>query len=128
MHRIFTTAVRDVYPHYVTKVTKKARSEAELREVICWLTGFSEEELTEHLMAGTTFHDFFAAATLNPLTEQITGSVCGVKVHEVPDPLMRQIRYLDKVVDELAKGKTMAYVTRAGDAAGADGGSGRNRG
>jgi len=110
--RIFTIAVADVYPLYVKKVEKKGRSAAEVDEVICWLTGYDEPGLRDHLDAGTTFEDFFGAAHLNPRAELITGSVCGVKVQEVQDPLMRQIRYLDKLVDELAKGRPMDKVLR----------------
>ncbi len=113
MHRIFTTAVADVYPHYVTKVTKKGRTQAELDEVVRWLTGFDQPTLERHLAEGTTFEDFFGAATLHPDSVLITGSVCGVKVQEVEDPLMRRIRYLDKLVDELAKGKAMDKVLRS---------------
>ena len=112
MHRIFTTAVKDVYPHYVTKVEKKGRTKAELDEVITWLTGFDAAELQHHLDAGTTFLDFFDAAEMNSNVALITGSVCGVKVQEVEDPLMQKIRYLDKLVDELAKGKAMEKVLR----------------
>ena len=112
-HRIFTTAVADVYPHYVTKAEKKGRSQAEVDEVIRWLTGFDETELEGHLADETTFADFFGQAHLNPNVALITGSVCGVKVQEVEDPLMRQIRYLDKLVDELAKGRPMEKVLRA---------------
>jgi hypothetical protein len=112
MHRIFTTSVASVYPHYVTKVEKKGRTKEELDEVIEWLTGFDREQLDAHLAEGTTFQDFFDAATINPRTDQITGSVCGVKVQEVEDPLMRRIRYLDKLVDELAKGRPMEKVLR----------------
>jgi hypothetical protein len=111
--RIFTTSFASVYPHYVTKVEKKGRSKAELDEVIGWLTGFDQEELGHHLAAGTTFEDFFAQARLNPNVSLITGSVCGVRVEAVEDPLMRRIRYLDKLVDELAKGKAMAKILRA---------------
>lgn len=111
-HRIFTTAFADVYPLYVAKAERKNRSEAEVREVILWLTGMSEQELDGHLAAKTTFEDFFAAATLNPFASLITGSVCGVKVQEVEDPLMQKIRYLDKLVDELAKGKAMDKILR----------------
>ncbi|WP_068328000.1 DUF2200 domain-containing protein [Janibacter terrae] len=111
-HRIFTTPVASVYPHYVTKVEKKGRTVAELDEVIRWLTGYDQASLQRHLDKGTTFEDFFGAATLNPHAELITGSVCGVKVQEVEDPLMRRIRYLDKLVDELARGKAMAKVLR----------------
>ncbi len=113
MHRIFTTKVADVYPHYVTKAERKGRTREEVDEVIAWLTGFDDAELRAHLEAGTTFEDFFAAAELNPRASSITGSVCGVKVQEVEDPLMQKIRYLDKLVDELAKGRPMAKVLRA---------------
>ena len=113
MHRIFTTSVASVYQHYVAKVEKKGRTQAELDEVIAWLTGFDEDDLRAHLARGTTFENFFAAATLNPHVDQITGSVCGVKVQEVEDPLMRQVRYLDKLVDELAKGRPLEKVLRS---------------
>ncbi|MGE9782309.1 DUF2200 domain-containing protein [Janibacter sp. G368] len=113
MHRIFTTAVADVYPHYVTKVERKGRSRDELDEVIRWLTGYDQAALERHLAEGTTFEDFFGQAQLNPAAELITGSVCGVKVQEVEDPLMRRICYLDKLVDELAKGKAMDKVLRS---------------
>ena len=113
MSRIFTVSVASVYPHYVTKVERKGRTRAELDRVIEWLTGFDEKSLTGHLDAGTTFEDFFAQADLNPKVSSITGTVCGVRVEEVQDPLMRKIRYLDKLVDELAKGKSMDKVLRA---------------
>jgi hypothetical protein len=113
VHRIFTTSVADVYPHYVAKVEKKGRTTGELRQVITWLTGYDEAALQEHLTSGTTFADFFAGATVNPAAASITGSVCGVKVQDVEDPLMRQIRYLDKLVDELAKGRPLAKVLRS---------------
>ncbi len=112
MHRIFTTSVASVYPHYVTKAERKGRTREEVDEVIEWLTGFDDAQLQAHLDDGTTFEEFFAAASLNPHVDQITGSVCGVKVQEVEDPLMRQIRYLDKLVDELAKGRPMSKVLR----------------
>ena len=112
MSRIFTTPFAAVYPHYVNKVEKKGRTKEELHEVVSWLTGFDEDALQEHLAAGTSFEDFFAAARLHPNASLITGSVCGVKVQEVEDPLMRQIRLLDKLVDELAKGRPMAKVLR----------------
>ncbi len=113
MHRIFTTSVASVYPHYVAKVERKGRTQAELDEVITWLTGFDEATLRSHLEQGTTFEQFFAAASLNPHVDRITGSVCGVKVQEVEDPLMRRIRYLDKLVDELAQGRPMEKVLRS---------------
>ena len=112
MHRIYTTSVASVYPHYVTKAEKKGRTQAEIDEVIRWLTGFDQATLERHLADETTFADFFAAADLNPAAELITGSVCGVKVQEVEDPLMRQVRYLDKLVDELAQGRPMEKVLR----------------
>ena len=112
MSRIFTTSVASVYPHYVAKVEKKGRTTPELHQVIEWLTGFDEAALQDHLASGTSFADFFAAARLNPHASSITGSICGVRVQDVEDPLMQKIRYLDKLVDELAKGKAMEKVLR----------------
>ncbi len=112
MHRIFTTSVSSVYPRYLAKLERKGRTGAELDEVTCWLTGFSEDELRAHLERGTTFADFFDAARLNPKAELVTGVVCGVRVENVDDPLMQQIRRLDKLVDELAKGRSMSKVLR----------------
>lgn len=112
MSRISAVSVASVYPHYVAKLEKKGRSEAELAQVIEWLTGFDQPALTEHLRAGTTFEDFFARAELNPRASSITGVVCGVRVEEIEDPLMQKIRYLDKLVDELARGKSMDKVLR----------------
>jgi len=111
--RIFATSVASVYTHYLTKVTKKGRTKDELDEVIRWLTGFDEPELSGHLADGTTFEEFFADARLNPNASLITGVVCGVRVEAVEDPLMQKIRYLDKLVDELAKGKPMERILRA---------------
>ena len=113
MSRIFTTSFASVYPHYLTKVEKKGRTKAELDQVIQWLTGFDQSALSGHVAAGTTFEDFFADASLNPHASLITGLVCGVRVENVEDPLMQKIRYLDKLVDELAKGKSMNKVLRA---------------
>ena len=113
MHRIFTTRVASVYPHYVAKVERKGRTKAELDEVIEWLTGFDEAALQAHLAADTTFEQFFTEADLNPNASSITGVVCGVRVEDLDDPLMQKIRYLDKLVDELAKGKPMEKVLRA---------------
>ena len=112
VHRIFTTSVSSVYPHYVAKVERKGRTQAELDQVIEWLTGYDGTELHRLLDAGTTFEDFFGEAHLNPDSSLITGVVCGVRVEEVEDPLMQKIRYLDKLVDELAKGKAMEKVLR----------------
>jgi hypothetical protein len=113
MSRIFSVSVASVYPHYVAKAEKKGRTKDEVDEVICWLTGFDEAELRRHLADDTTFEDFFAAARLNPSASLITGKVCGVRVEDVEDPLMQKIRYLDKLVDELAKGKAMDKILRA---------------
>ncbi len=102
-----------MYPHYVAKVEKKGRTTGELHQVIEWLTGFDEAALQRHLDAGTTFADFFAAAHLHPRASSITGTICGVRIEQIDDPLMRQIRYLDKLVDELAKGRPMERVLRS---------------
>jgi len=113
VHRIFITSVASVYPHYLAKVERKGRTKAELDQVIEWLTGFDEVALRSHLDAGTTFEAFFDEAVLNPNASSITGVVCGVRVEDVDDPLMQKIRYLDKLVDELAKGRPMEKVLRA---------------
>lgn len=102
-----------VYPLYVAKLERKGRTVAELDEVIEWLTGFDEAALQRHLDAGTTFEDFFADARLNPNAPLITGVICGVRVEKIEDPLMQKIRYLDKLVDELARGKAMDKALRA---------------
>ena len=112
MHRIFTTSVASVYPHYVNKVERKGRSTAELDDVITWLTGFDGATLHRLLDEETTFESFFALAELNPKASAITGVVCGVRVENVEDPLMQKIRYMDKLVDELAKGKPMEKILR----------------
>ncbi len=112
MSRIFTVPFASVYPHYVTKAERKGRTRAEVDEVIAWLTGFDAAALEAHLAAGTTIQDFFAAATLHPHADLITGSVCGVRVQDVQDPLMQQVRYLDKLIDELARGKAMEKILR----------------
>jgi hypothetical protein len=112
VHRVFAIPVSSVYPHYVTKVEKKGRTTAELDEVIEWLTGFDDAELHRHLADGTTFEDFFADAELNPNASLITGVICGVRVEDIEDPLMQKLRYLDKLVDELAKGKAMEKILR----------------
>jgi hypothetical protein len=112
-HRIFTTTVASVHPLYLAKVERKGRTRDELDAVICWLTGYDEEELGRHLAKGTTFEDFFAGARMNPNARMITGVVCGVRVEAIEDPLMQQIRYLDKLVDELAKGRSLEKVLRS---------------
>jgi hypothetical protein len=112
-HRIYTTSVSSVYPLYVAKAEKKGRSKADVDDVICWLTGYKEEELEAQLEKQTDFETFFAAAPqLNPSRTLIKGVVCGVRVEDVEEPTMREIRYLDKLVDELAKGKAMEKILR----------------
>ncbi|MFS0868101.1 DUF2200 domain-containing protein [Microbacterium sp. 179-B 1A2 NHS] len=113
MHRIFTTSFASVYPLYLAKVERKGRTKAELDETIRWLTGFDDRALAAQIDSGSTFEQFFAAADLNPGVAGITGVVCGVRVEEIEDPLMRRIRYLDKLVDELARGKALEKVLRA---------------
>ncbi|MHC2998672.1 DUF2200 domain-containing protein [Microbacterium sp. HJ5] len=113
MHRIYTMSFASVYPLYVTKVEKKGRSQAELDEVIEWLTGFDRAELQRQLDEHTTFEDFFDRAHLNPNASLITGVICGMRVEQIEDPLMQRIRYLDKLVDELARGKAMEKILRA---------------
>ncbi len=113
-HRIVTTSFASVYPHYVSKAERKGRSKAEVDEVICWLTGHSQRTLEAVLDTDTDFQTFFADAPLmNPARSMITGVVCGVRVESVADPTMREIRYLDKLIDELAKGKAMERILRS---------------
>lgn len=112
-HRIYTTSFASVYPHYVTKAEKKGRTKAEVDEIIRWLTGYRQEEVEEQLEKKTDFESFFAEAPrLNPSRDLIKGVVCGVRVENVEEPTMREIRYLDKLVDELAKGKAMEKILR----------------
>ncbi len=102
-----------VYPHYIAKAEKKGRTKAELDEIIFWLTGYNEDTLQQHLDNKTNFEDFFGQAPqINPNASKITGVICGYRVEEIEDDLMRQIRYLDKLVDELAKGKAMEKILR----------------
>lgn len=102
-----------VYPHYVKKVETKGRTVAELHEVIEWLTGFDEQKLQELIDQKVTFEEFFAQAKLNPNAELITGTICGYRIQDIQTPLTKQTRYLDKLIDELAKGKKMEKILRA---------------
>jgi hypothetical protein len=112
-HRICSVSVASVYPHYVAKAEKKGRTKAEVDEIIRWLTGHTQKTLDEELSKKTNFEDFFAQAPrMNPARSLITGVVCGVRVEAVEEATMREIRYLDKLVDELAKGKAMAKILR----------------
>lgn len=112
MHKIFEMSVASVYPLYVTKVERKGRTIEELRQVITWLTGFDGAAIDRHIAQQTTFREFFAAATLHPNAPLITGVICGVRIENIEDPLMQQIRYLDKLVDELAKGRPLTKILR----------------
>lgn len=112
-HRIYSISVASVYRHYIAKAEKKGRTKAEVDQCIRWLTGYTQAKLDAHLTKKTTFEDFFAAAPkLNPSRGLITGVICGVRIEEIEDPLMREIRYLDKLVDELAKGRPMEKILR----------------
>lgn len=112
-HRIFSTSVASVYPLYITKAERKGRTKAEVDEIFRWLTGHDQASLEAELANKTTFEDFFAnAPELNPNRALITGVVCGIRVETIEDPLMRELRYLDKLVDELAKGKKMEKILR----------------
>jgi hypothetical protein len=112
-HRIFTMPFASVYPHYVRKVTTKGRTTEELHEVIQWLTGYTAGALEDVVAQKTDFETFFAEApALNPNAVKITGVICGVRIEEIEDPLMQKIRYMDKLVDELAKGRAMAKILR----------------
>lgn len=113
-HRIYSMSVASVYPLYIAKAEKKGRGKEEVDEIFLWLTGHSQQSLDDELANKTNFEDFFACAPrLNPSRSLITGVICGVRVEEIEDPLMREIRYLDKLIDELAKGKAMAKILRA---------------
>jgi hypothetical protein len=110
--RLFGMPFARVYPLYVQKVERKGRTAAEVDEVVRWLTGFDDTEMRRHLADETTFEQFFAEASLNPDADLITGVICGMRVEEIENPLMQKIRYLDKLVDEIARGKAMAKVLR----------------
>ncbi len=112
-HRIYAVSVASVYPHYVAKAERKGRTKAEVDEIIRWLTGHSQATLDDQLTRQASFEDFFAQAPrLNPARSLIKGVVCGVRVEAIEEPTMREIRYLDKLVDELAKGKAMEKILR----------------
>ncbi len=113
MSRIFRVPFASVYPLYLAKVERKGRTQQELDRVIEWLTGFDAAAVQELVADGTTFEDFFARARLTPAASLITGVICGVRVEEIEDPLMQKVRYLDKVVDELAHGKSVEKIMRS---------------
>ena len=113
-HRIYTTSFASVYPHYVAKAEKKGRTKLEVDEILRWLTGYSQKQLEAQIKKKTDFETFFAEAPqMNPSRTLIKGVVCGIRVEDIEDPLMREIRYLDKLIDELAKGKKMEKILRA---------------
>jgi hypothetical protein len=114
-HRIFGMSFASVYPHYITKAEKKGRTKAEVDQIISWLMGYDAAGLKKVLNDKTDVEHFITdAPRLNPSREQITGLICGIRVEEIEDPLMREIRYLDKLIDELAKGKKMEKILRSG--------------
>ena len=113
-HRIFTTSFASVYPLYIAKAERKGRTKAEVDTIIRWLTGYSQRQFEAHLKQQTDFENFFQSApNLNPSRTLIKGVICGVRIEEITDPTMREIRYLDKMVDELAKGRTLEKILRA---------------
>jgi len=109
---LYATSFSRVYPYYIIKAEKKGRTKAEVDQIICWLTGYSQKELDAHLAAATDFTHFYGGATMNPARSLVTGIVCGVRVEDIDDPLMQSIRYLDKMIDELAKGRPMEKILR----------------
>ena len=112
-HRIFTTSVANVYPFYLAKAEKKGRRKAEVDEIIRWLTGYSQVQLEKLLEEQTDFETFFAQApVMNPLRASIKGVICGVRIEDIEEPTMKEIRYLDKLIDELAKGRPMTKILR----------------
>ncbi|MCA9347611.1 DUF2200 domain-containing protein [Candidatus Saccharibacteria bacterium] len=111
--RIYSMSVESVYPHYVAKAERKGRTKQEVDEIITWLTGYQENDLKNILEKGINFEDFFnKAPKMNPKRSEIKGVVCGVRVEDIEDPIMREVRYLDKLIDELAKGKAMEKILR----------------
>lgn len=113
LQRVYAMSVADVYPHYIAKAEKKGRTKKEVDEIISWLTGYSQKELDTQIKEGVNFETFFTKAPhMNPSRSLITGVICGVRVEEVKDPIMREVRYLDKLIDELAKGRPMEKILR----------------
>ena len=111
--RVYKMSFASVYPHYLTKAEKKGRTKAEVDEIIFWLTGYDKKTLQKHIDKKTDFENFFAQAPqLNPNVSKITGVICGYRVEEIEDKLMQKVRYLDKLIDELAKGRTMEKILR----------------
>lgn len=112
-HRVYSIGIASVYPHYIAKAEKKGRTKAEVDEILCWLTGHSQETLDDQLAKNTKLEDFFTQAPrLNPARSLITGVICGIRVENIEEPIMREIRYMDKLIDELAKGRAMEKILR----------------
>ncbi len=112
-HRVYTVSFASIYPHYVAKAERKNRTKDEVHQIITWLTGYDESDIQRILDDGTNFETFFAKApAMNPLRKQITGVICGVRVEDIEEPTMQEIRYLDKLVDELARGKAIEKIFR----------------
>jgi len=113
-HRIFKSSFAGVYPHYLNKAVKKGRTKEEVDEIICWLTGYTQKQLQQQIDNKTDFENFFAQAPqINPNASKITGVICGVRIEAIDNELMKQIRYMDKLIDELAKGKKMEKILRS---------------
>jgi hypothetical protein len=112
VHKVFNAQFSSIYPLYVAKVERKGRTRAELDQVICWLTGFTAQQLQDQIAIGSTLREFFDAAQIHDKASLITGKICGVRIEEIEDPLMRKIRYLDKLVDEIAQGRSMEKILR----------------
>ncbi len=111
--RVFKMSFSGVYPHYIQKAEKKGRTKTEVDQILCWLTGYDQKELDKQIEKKTNLEDFFAEAPrLNPNVSKITGVICGYRVEDIEDKLMQKIRYMDKLIDELAKGKTMDKILR----------------
>jgi len=113
LERVYKMTFASVYPHYITKAEKKGRTQEEVNQIICWLTGYDEKTLQKHLDEKTDFETFFNQAQINPNAVKITGVICGYRIEEIEEKVMREIRYLDKMIDELAKGKTMEKILRS---------------
>ena len=114
LSRVYAYSFASLYPHYITKAEKKGRTKAEVDQIIRWLTGYTQKQLGAHLKKQTDFETYYAAAAkMNPSRRLITGVICGVRVEDIAEPTMREIRYLDKLIDELAKGRPMEKILRA---------------
>lgn len=112
-HKIYKMSFSSVYPHYITKAERKERTKEEVDEIILWLTGYSQEKLDEQMEKEVNFEEFFdQAPAMNPARREVKGVICGVRVEEIEEPLMQEIRYMDKMIDELAKGKKMEKILR----------------